>query len=143
MFFNFKTETRHCIVNAWLRYLTINYFETGIWNTERDAVLFILLSFQITIYWYRPDRIGNIKPLLALSMIIAIATRTTTRASRIYYQPTHWYLNDNSVHFQASVGNNNTNLSDSFNKTSIRLAFAPLGSITTTAGINNSICWNQ
>ena len=51
-FFNFKIETRHCIFNAWLRYWAINYFETGMWNTEREAVLFILLSFQISIYWY-------------------------------------------------------------------------------------------
>ena len=39
--FNFKIKTRHCIFNAGLRYLTIHYFKTGIWNMERDAVLFI------------------------------------------------------------------------------------------------------
>ena len=101
--FNFKIETRHCIFNACLRYLTIHYFETEMWNTEREAVLFILLSFQIIIYWYRTVRIGNSKLLLALSVIVITAIRITTRASKVYYQHTHWYLNYNIVHFRRSI----------------------------------------
>ena len=46
--FNFKTETHHSIFNAWLRYLTINYFETGRWNTEREAILFILYPSKLS-----------------------------------------------------------------------------------------------
>ena len=48
-FFNFKIKTRDCIFNAGLRYLTINYFESGMWNTEREDTLYIPLSLQIAI----------------------------------------------------------------------------------------------
>ena len=47
--------------NAELRYLTIPYFETGMWNTKRKAVLYIPLSSQITINSYQADRMGNSK----------------------------------------------------------------------------------
>ena len=39
-FFNFKIEARHCIFNAWLRYLTINYFETGLYGIWSERLYY-------------------------------------------------------------------------------------------------------